>query len=80
MGRITALDPDYLFWEFKEPKQRLSSEDATFVYVIHTDGGGLGFMRCLGHVDVFPNGGLAPQPGCRILSGAYKNANFICRF
>lgn len=44
-------------------KDRLNKEDAEFVDVIHTAGGTLGFLDSMGHVDFFPNGGIAPQPG-----------------
>lgn len=35
-----------------------------FADVIHTDGGILGIPWALGHVDFYPNGGVALQPGC----------------
>lgn len=47
-----------------DASNRLSENDATFVDVIHTDGGVLGFPFPLGHADFFPNGGIPLQPGC----------------
>jgi len=46
----------------------LSRADATFVDVIHTDGGNLGFARPIGHADFYPNGGSRHQPGCDLKS------------
>ncbi|KAK5641790.1 hypothetical protein RI129_010337 [Pyrocoelia pectoralis] len=65
MGRITALDP--AFPEFpldNDPSQMLSKRDASYVDVIHTDGGGYGFPWSIGHSDFYPNGGRLIQPGC----------------
>jgi len=44
---------------------RLDKSDAKFVDIIHTAGYWVGSSRAGGHVDIWPNGGLAPQPGCR---------------
>lgn len=62
---VKGLDPaapgfKYLLLQ----NERLSDDDAEFVDVIHTAGGTLGFLEPIGHVDFFPNGGKAPQPGC----------------
>lgn len=46
----------------------LTKADATFVDVIHTDGGHFGFPHPLGHVDFYPNGGRRRQPGCDLKS------------
>ena len=62
--RITGLDPAGPLFK-KWPKYlRLDSGDAEFVDVVHTDAGIFGFPRAIGHADFWPNGGLAPQPGC----------------
>jgi len=37
---------------------------STHTDVIHTDGGIFGIPWALGHVDFYPNGGIALQPGC----------------
>lgn len=49
---------------FLDTKRRLCDTDATYVDVIHTDSGILGFPRSVGHADFYPNGGKAMQPGC----------------
>lgn len=48
-------------------REHLSKDDGEFVDVIHTAGGIFGCMDSLGHVDFYPNGGIAPQPGSGIL-------------
>lgn len=47
---------------------RLTSEDADFVDIIHTDAGFYGITLRSGHVDFYPNGGHRPQPGCRLIN------------
>ena len=49
---------------FQDGSDRLSSKDATFVDVIHTAGQPVAIENPIGHVDFYPNGGSAPQPGC----------------
>ncbi|XP_022113679.2 lipase member H-B [Pieris rapae] len=69
VARITGLDPSRDQWGANS--QRLSSRDALYVEVIHTDAFGLfprGIADAIGHVDIYPNGGDG-QPGC-VLSGA----------
>lgn len=65
LGRITATDPAGPLFERKEVTKefRLCEDDAEFVDVIHTDIGHYGFIKPLGHVDFYPNGG-RDQPGC----------------
>ncbi|XP_037030961.1 lipase member H-A-like [Bradysia coprophila] len=58
IDRITGLDPaiignDFLQWRY-----------ARFVDIIHTDVNGFGTKRNTGHVDFWPNNGVAVQPGC----------------
>lgn len=57
------MDPAYPGFDGEEI-QGLSSADAEFVDIIHTDGGFLGVPGSIGTADFFPNGGNAPQPGC----------------
>ncbi|XP_043801520.1 lipase member H-A-like [Apis laboriosa] len=60
--RITGLDPaGPLFYLLND---RLSTSDAVFVDVIHTDKTGYGTALKVGHVDFYPNYGHRPQPGC----------------
>ncbi|XP_031776478.1 uncharacterized protein LOC100873034 isoform X1 [Apis florea] len=62
ISRITGLDPaGPLFYLLND---RLSTSDAVFVDVIHTDKGGYGTALKIGHVDFYPNYGHRPQPGC----------------
>lgn len=59
-----GLDPALPLYSPASDSERLSSSDAAFVDVIHTDGGILGYPWPLGHADFFPNGGIPLQPGC----------------
>lgn len=65
VGRITALDPAGPGWENKQMNEteRLNSNDADFVDVIHTDIFYSGYVAPIGHVDFYPNDG-KHQPGC----------------
>lgn len=60
--RITGLDPAGPFFNFFQPC--LSSSDARFVDIIHTDFSFYGISKSIGTVDFFPNGGHRIQPGC----------------
>ncbi|XP_012286201.1 pancreatic triacylglycerol lipase-like [Orussus abietinus] len=65
LGRITGLDPASPgFHVLASENRRLDPSDAKFVDIIHTCGAILGFLQPLGHVDFYPNGGVAVQPGC----------------
>lgn len=59
---VTGLDPAGPFFNFLQPC--LSSSDARFVDVIHTDYRFYGIAKNIGTVDFFPNGGHRIQPGC----------------
>jgi len=37
----------------------IDKSDANFVDIIHTNGNGLGLIKPLGHIDFYPNGGIA---------------------
>ncbi|XP_060851333.1 lipase member H-B-like [Rhopalosiphum padi] len=68
IGRITGLDPACPgFHCIPLQKKHLNRDDAEFVDVIHTSAGTLGYLNSLGHVDFYPNGGIAPQPGSGVL-------------
>uniref|UniRef100_A0A1A9WK45 Lipase domain-containing protein n=1 Tax=Glossina brevipalpis TaxID=37001 RepID=A0A1A9WK45_9MUSC len=64
LKRITGLDPALPLFDDNSSNRRLTPADAYFVDVIHTDGGILGNPEAMGHVDFYPNGGHALQPGC----------------
>ncbi|KAG7213927.1 hypothetical protein KM043_003127 [Ampulex compressa] len=65
LGRVTGLDPAMPgFHLLASEATRLDPGDATFVDVIHSCGGLLGFLQPLGHADFYPNAGTAVQPGC----------------
>lgn len=56
-----GLDPAAVGFPLESLDTRLDTTDADFVDVIHTD---IAFINATGHADFYPNGGLAPQPGC----------------
>ena len=47
--------------------KRLSKSSAEFVDVVHTTGKMVSIHEPLGHVDFYPNGGSAPQPGKKLI-------------
>ncbi|KAI4461685.1 lipase [Holotrichia oblita] len=67
VGRITGLDPAWPSFEKAVPEDRLCSNDAHFVDIIHTDAGGAGYAISIGHIDFYPNGGVKKQNGCSSL-------------
>lgn len=67
---IIGMDPALPLFSENKPSERLSKEDANYVEAIHTCGGLLGFMKPIGTLDFYPNGGKS-QPGCGMdISGA----------
>lgn len=58
-----ALDPAHLIFEDGDYDDVLTPEDGSYVEVIHTNGGFAGFLKPLGDVDFYPNGGIR-MPGC----------------
>jgi len=64
IGRITGLDPSGPLFHSVGHLDKLDKTDAQFVDVIHTAGYWVGNEDVMGHVDFYPNGGRAPQPGC----------------
>ncbi|KAK2721354.1 hypothetical protein QYM36_003585 [Artemia franciscana] len=68
--KLMALDPAVLLVSFKPEEKRLTSDDAAFIDVIHSNGmysryyPSLGMYASVGHADFYPNGG-AIQPGCK---------------
>nr|CAI5825697.1 unnamed protein product [Callosobruchus analis] len=63
--RITALDPALPEFSLNGYVKRITSTDAEYVDVIHTDSGIFGLPISVGHADFYPNGGRALQPGCQ---------------
>jgi len=63
--RIVALDPAGVnFWD-NQPNDRVNKGDASYVEIIHTNAGKLGYENPLGDVDIYANDG-SNQPGCGI--------------
>ncbi|KAG5878261.1 hypothetical protein JTB14_026697 [Gonioctena quinquepunctata] len=75
--RITGMDPAGPLFKKWPKSHRLDASDAEFVDVIHTDAGIFGFPRSVGHVDFWPNQGIAPQPGCTIAEVKRRNPDTI---
>ncbi|GLH14290.1 Phospholipase A1 2 [Gryllus bimaculatus] len=68
---VIALDPaGPLFYSEALPGEQCTAavglNDARCVLALHTCMGVLGAPVATGHVDFFPGGGHAPQPGCRM--------------
>ncbi|KAJ8961732.1 hypothetical protein NQ318_021332, partial [Aromia moschata] len=61
--RLGSSRPLFIKWPLS---LKLDASDAEFVDIIHTDAGIFGYSRQIGHVDFWPNQGIAPQPGCTI--------------
>lgn len=83
VGKIIALDPAGPLFTFHSENDRLSSNDADIVEVIHTDKL-LGFYRFIGHIDFYVNPSENVQPGCEQLSllqageNLKSSTNFPC--
>lgn len=71
--RITGLDPAGMQFTYFPNRDRLSTDDADQVDTILTDAGptGAGIFRSIGHVNFWPNGGIAIQPGCAYCKYTY---------
>lgn len=62
--RVTGLDPAAPLFHNVSDSDRLSKSSARFVDVIHAAGLWIGVDEPVGHLDYYPNGGFAAQPGC----------------
>lgn len=60
----TGTDPALPGFEKATADKRLSSDDATFVDIVHTNQGVFGYLGDIGHVDFYVNGGGPTQPAC----------------
>ncbi|XP_015108334.1 pancreatic triacylglycerol lipase isoform X2 [Diachasma alloeum] len=69
-----GLDPAGPLFNFFN--ERISSTDAQFVDIIHTDAGFYGLARPTGSVDFWPNRGTRVQPGCPSNSRVYSEEDF----
>ncbi|XP_075984967.1 pancreatic lipase-related protein 2-like [Anticarsia gemmatalis] len=78
--RMTGLDPAYPGFYPPIVAPHMSPSDATFVDVIHTDGGYFGTPASTGHADFWPNGGTAKQPGCVSATIPLTNEDFCSHF
>ena len=62
ISRVTGMDPAGPLFEKTTNEVRIDRTDATFVDIIHTNGGNedtgfLGINAAVGHADFYPNGG-----------------------
>ncbi|XP_055371527.1 inactive pancreatic lipase-related protein 1-like [Condylostylus longicornis] len=78
LNRISSLDPAYPGFSSFSFMETISSNDAKFVDVIHTDAYFFGAPVQAGSVDFWPNGGKALQPGCPPLSLLVLDKNDFC--
>lgn len=62
IGKIVGLDPAFPLFSMDKPEDRLDTNDATYVEIIHTSRAG--FFQPIGMVNFYPNGG-KKQKGCR---------------
>lgn len=71
---VPGLDPAFPEFRLAGPGARISSGDAKYVEIIHTNAGLLGFLPAIGDVDFYPNGGMK-QHGCLVdVGGACSHA------
>lgn len=56
VGRIVGLDPASPLFKYNNVEDRLAETDASYVEVIHTCAGTLGFSQPLGVASFYPNG------------------------
>ncbi|KAK4887862.1 hypothetical protein RN001_004133 [Aquatica leii] len=73
LKRITGLDPAGPIYTNKPSHERLDESDASFVDIIHTNAGILGYPNRCGDVDFYPNCGTF-QNGCNF---SFTNATLV---
>ncbi|XP_055918459.1 phospholipase A1 member A-like [Eupeodes corollae] len=64
VSRITPLDPSNEEAHDNFILPVIEKSFAKFVDVIHSDSGGVGTRKAMGHANFWPNNGIALQPGC----------------
>ncbi|XP_015373142.1 PREDICTED: pancreatic lipase-related protein 2-like isoform X2 [Diuraphis noxia] len=73
-GKISRItDPVRPQYENIGPEYMIDKSDANFVDIIHTNGNSLGLIKPLGHIDFYPNGGVA-QLKCKKVDTASGGA------
>uniref|UniRef100_A0A1B6E9K6 Lipase domain-containing protein n=1 Tax=Clastoptera arizonana TaxID=38151 RepID=A0A1B6E9K6_9HEMI len=73
---IVGLDPAGPLFDTESPiTQRLTSDDADTVHVVHSDRGWLGTNRDDGHANFYINDGKRTQPGCSIFLAVDKGCS-----
>lgn len=69
-----GLDPALPLFATATESSRISSASASYVEIIHTNAGLLGYKNEIGHTDFYPNGG-SFQLGCKVdIAGACSHA------
>jgi len=78
-ARISGLDPagPSFYQGLSLRSRQLSTEDAHFVDIVHTNQGALGIYKNIGHVDFYPNGGGPIQKPCVVQYGHSQNENAV---
>lgn len=56
MSKIVGLDPASPLFKYEDVDRRLADTDASYVEVIHTCAGTLGFSKPIGMASFYPNG------------------------
>lgn len=56
VGKVVGLDPALPFFRYNDLNGRLTETDATYVEVIHTSAGKLGYAKPIGMASFYPNG------------------------
>ncbi|XP_067631620.1 phospholipase A1-like [Eurosta solidaginis] len=76
---IIGLDPAIPLKHYDQPDNRLNSNDAQYVESIQTSSGTLGFVKPIGKVSFYPNGGFE-QPECIDYTSVGCNHQHACLY
>ncbi|XP_061382922.1 lipase member H-like isoform X2 [Danaus plexippus] len=79
IDRVTGLDPARPFFEFPPFLSGITKDAGSFVNIIHTNSGVLGYESSIGHADFYPNGGDS-QPHCCSESEIADSCEHRCAF